>query len=140
MTRRFRLIWLDDLTCLIIISKNENMWEDMVNKGSSFADFLRFRPHTYARTHSTISEIALRHGCSPVNLPHIFRTPFPRNTSWVAASDNCWSYFRGKFEAFQSGWKFKVESLQKFWFPNLYGRTGKTWLKDLVEYKESFFY
>ena len=26
-------------------------------------------------------EIALRHGCSPVNLLHIFRTPFPRNTS-----------------------------------------------------------
>ena len=23
----------------------------------------------------------LRHGCSPVNLPHIFRTPFPKNTS-----------------------------------------------------------
>ena len=27
-------------------------------------------------------EIALRHGCSPVNLLHIFRTPFPKNTSW----------------------------------------------------------
>ena len=29
-------------------------------------------------------EIALRHGCSPVNLLHIFRTLFPRNTSgWL---------------------------------------------------------
>ena len=27
------------------------------------------------------TEIALRHGCSPVNLVYIFRTPFPRNTS-----------------------------------------------------------
>ena len=26
-------------------------------------------------------EIALRHGCSPVNLLHIFRTPFYKNTS-----------------------------------------------------------
>ena len=26
-------------------------------------------------------EIALRHGCSPVNLLHIFRTPFQQNTS-----------------------------------------------------------
>ena len=26
-------------------------------------------------------KIALRHGCSPVNLLHIFRTPFPKNTS-----------------------------------------------------------
>ena len=29
-------------------------------------------------------EIALRHSCSPVNLLHNFRTPFPRNTSgWL---------------------------------------------------------
>ena len=29
-------------------------------------------------------EIALRHGCSPVNLLHIFRTPFLRNTTgWL---------------------------------------------------------
>ena len=26
-------------------------------------------------------EIALRHGCSSVNLLHIFGTPFPKNTS-----------------------------------------------------------
>ena len=26
-------------------------------------------------------EITLRHGCSPVNLLHIFRTPVPKNTS-----------------------------------------------------------
>ena len=26
-------------------------------------------------------EITLRHGCSPVTLLHIFRTPFPKNTS-----------------------------------------------------------
>ena len=29
-------------------------------------------------------EIPFRHGCSPVNLLHIFRTPFPKNTSgWL---------------------------------------------------------
>ena len=33
---------------------------------------------------SNFIEIALRHGCSPVNLLHIFRAPFPRNTSgWL---------------------------------------------------------
>ena len=33
---------------------------------------------------SNFIEMALRHGCSPVNLLHIFRTPFPRNTSgWL---------------------------------------------------------
>ena len=28
---------------------------------------------------SNFIEIALKHGCSPVNLLHIFRTPFPKN-------------------------------------------------------------
>ena len=33
---------------------------------------------------SNFIEITLRHGCSPVNSLHIFRTPFPRNTSgWL---------------------------------------------------------
>ena len=33
---------------------------------------------------SKFIKIALRHGCSPVNLLHIFRTTFPRNTSeWL---------------------------------------------------------
>ena len=33
---------------------------------------------------SNFIEIALRHGCSSVNLLHIFRTPFTRNTSgWL---------------------------------------------------------
>ena len=30
---------------------------------------------------SNFIEITLRHGCSPVNLLHIFRKPFPKNTS-----------------------------------------------------------
>ena len=30
---------------------------------------------------SNFSEIALRHGRSPINLLYIFRTPFPKNTS-----------------------------------------------------------
>ena len=33
---------------------------------------------------SNFIEITLRHGCSPVNLLHIFRTPFLKNTSdWL---------------------------------------------------------
>ena len=30
---------------------------------------------------SNFIEITLRHGCSPVNLLHIFRAPFPKNSS-----------------------------------------------------------
>ena len=33
---------------------------------------------------SNFIEIVLRHGCSPENLLHIFRAPFPANTSgWL---------------------------------------------------------
>ena len=32
---------------------------------------------------SNFIEITLRQGCSPVNLLHVFRTPFPKNTSGV---------------------------------------------------------
>ena len=39
-------------------------------------------------------EIALRHGCSPVNLLHIFRTPFPRNTSgWMLLQTDVLDYY-----------------------------------------------
>ena len=35
-------------------------------------------------------EITLRDGCSPVNLLHIFRTPFPKNTSgWLLLILTC---------------------------------------------------
>ena len=34
-----------------------------------------------ARLQSNFIEITLRHGCSPINLLHIFGTPFPKNNS-----------------------------------------------------------
>ena len=42
------------------------------------------RSATSIKLQSNFIEIALRHGCSPVNLLHIFRKPFPKNTSgWL---------------------------------------------------------
>ena len=36
------------------------------------------------KLHSNFIEIILRHGCSPVILLHVFRTPFPKSTSeWL---------------------------------------------------------
>ena len=36
------------------------------------------------RDFNKVAEITLRHGCSPVNLLYIFRTPFIKNTSgWL---------------------------------------------------------
>ena len=37
--------------------------------------------HDFNKVESNFTEIALRYECSPVNLLHIFRTPFPKNTS-----------------------------------------------------------
>ena len=47
-------------------------------------------------------ETALRHGCSPVNLMHIFRTPFPKNTSEWLLLINSKRYQRNCFLSF---WK-----------------------------------
>ena len=45
------------------------------------------------QSHSQIAtaiEIALRHGCSPVNLLHIFRTPFQQSISeWLLLCKSC---------------------------------------------------
>ena len=40
--------------------------------------------HPCRRVICNFNEIALQHGCSPVNLLHTFRMPFPNNTSeWL---------------------------------------------------------
>ena len=45
--------------------------------------------------------ITLRHGCSPVNLLHIFRTPFPRNASGRILLKNTWHKEKDWWEGFQ---------------------------------------
>ena len=50
---------------------------------------------------SNLIEITLRHGRSPVNLLHIFRTPFPKNTSrQLPLWDICFSHASEKFHNF----------------------------------------
>ena len=45
------------------------------------AEHLCRNVNSISNLQSNFIEIALRQGCSLVNLLHIFRTPFPRNTS-----------------------------------------------------------
>ena len=40
-----------------------------------------FQSAILMKLQSSFVEMTLRHGCSPVNLVHIFRTTFPKNTS-----------------------------------------------------------
>ena len=58
-------------------------------------------------------QITLRHGCSPVNLLHIFRTPFPKNTSgWLLLIDTT-EHFREILYLLVSG-KYFVNTLSVF--------------------------
>ena len=62
--------------------------------------------------------IALRHGCSPLNLLHIFRKPFPKNTSgWlfliVKNLHTPQSYYNLYFILLSSQWLFVVLPWQR---------------------------
>ena len=48
---------------------------------SEFTGEQPFRRVVLIKFQSNVIEIILRHGCSPVNLLHIFRKPFSKNTS-----------------------------------------------------------
>ena len=54
---------------------------DVLNIFSEFTGEHPCRSPISIKLQSNFIEIALQHGCSPVNLLHIFRTPFPKNTS-----------------------------------------------------------
>ena len=48
---------------------------------SKFTGELPYRSAISIKLFCNFIEIALRHGCSPINLLHIFRTPFLKSTS-----------------------------------------------------------
>ena len=47
---------------------------------SKFTEKHRWQSATSIKLLSNLIKITLRHGCSPGNLLHLFRTPFPKNT------------------------------------------------------------
>ena len=54
-------------------------------------------------------DIAIRHGCSPIDLLHIFKTPFPRNTSgWLLLSSKVQpltGVFKFNHISYTTGWQ-----------------------------------
>ena len=51
---------------------------------SKFTEERSYRSVISVKLLSNFTETTLQHGCSPVNLPHIFRTHFPKNTfGWL---------------------------------------------------------
>ena len=59
---------------------------------------------------SNYIEIALRHECSPVNLLHIFRTPFPKNTFGGLLLYTKWKPRE----------KFFILKERRYWLPELF--------------------
>ena len=58
--------------------------QGVLEKWSKFTGEHPCRSVISVKLQSNLIEIALQHRCSPVNLVHIFRVPFPRNTSeWL---------------------------------------------------------
>ena len=90
--RKFVQAWFTIFKCFLNISKKMGA---IPFKSSSPEVFLgkdvlktcsKFRKHPCrsaisAKLLCNFIEMALRHGCSPVNLLQIFRAPFPKNTS-----------------------------------------------------------
>ena len=77
------------LTELAWVEDRSSRSEVFLGKGvlKIFSKFTREHPCRSTisiKLQSNFIEIALRHGCSPVNLLHIFRTPFQQNISeWL---------------------------------------------------------
>ena len=63
---------------------------------------------------SNFVEITLRHGCCPVNLLHIFRTPFSNEHLWVATS--------GKLIHEVSNWENSYIGITKLAYKRRFGR------------------
>ena len=71
-------IWLVD-DALLMLQKQPS--RDVLIKRYSENMQQIYRRTPMLKLQSNFIEITLRHGCSPVNLLHIFRTSFPKNTS-----------------------------------------------------------
>ena len=75
--------------CLRILTYRSSHPKVLLRKGvlKIYSKFIGEHPYRSAisiKLFCSFIEIALRHGCSPANLLHTFRTPFPRKTSgWL---------------------------------------------------------
>ena len=58
-------------------------------------------------------EIALWHGCSPVDFLYIFRTLFPRNTSGGLYLDFDWTFLLHKIWMLKLGKKLQIANIDK---------------------------
>ena len=60
------------------------LWKGILKISTKFIGEHSCRSVISIKSQSNVIEITLQHGCSPVNLLHIFRTLFPKNTAgWL---------------------------------------------------------
>ena len=86
---------------------------------------------------SNFFDIALRHGCSPVNLLHIFRTSFPRNSSgWLllifmtSPCSNYWCHQISSLFTFQT---FAFKPFMDVWILHLRQRVAAQKMKFSIK-------
>ena len=94
---KWKIFWIFHWECLTWVILGRNFLEKTISmfeigtlqkqppRGcSKFTGEHPCRSAISIKLQSNIIQITLRHGCSPVNLVHIFRTPFLRNTQgWL---------------------------------------------------------
>ena len=72
-----------------------DLWKSVLKISNKFTGEHPCRSVISIKLQSNFTKTTLRHGCSPVNLLLIFRTPFPSNTSgWLllkGRSCNSWN-------------------------------------------------
>ena len=75
--RRFKTSLKDIILKRIIRSSPAEvfLYKDVLKSAAELQE------NTHDETLCNFIEITLCHGCSPINLLHIFRKPFPKNTS-----------------------------------------------------------
>ena len=69
------------MPCFRSIDPKVFLWKGVLKIWSKFTGEHPCRSVILIKLQSNFIEITLRHGCSPVKLLHISRTPFPRNAS-----------------------------------------------------------
>ena len=84
------------------------MIEAAVQRCSQEKVFWKYAANLQENAHTEVQsnfiEITLRHRCSVVNLQHIFRTPFPKNTSG-------WMLLEREYERHENTGKYSFSQL-----------------------------
>ena len=94
-----------------LIRSDSNFWFATRKNYQSLQEYVIIRSNPLEVLLCNFIEIALQHGCSPVNLLHIFRSPSPKNTSKGLLLSNVPMILSHPFIMLSFGWLLVFELL-----------------------------